>query len=176
MTHCREPSGDLPDYCSRVYIVYTLLIPKYTVYTFAWLLLFVNTTLCWVIITTKGPFLQCTGSYFYIALDLFFTVHLILFALHWLFFYSACIFFTVSTESVFTMYCMDLFPANIFIYIYIYSIYSTPKYWGGGPVDSGSLGSFLKKIENKLFLLQKLPKICENFNVYFRQSLVLDAT
>ena len=36
---------DPPDYCSCVYIVYTLLIPKYTVYTFAWLLLFVNTTI-----------------------------------------------------------------------------------------------------------------------------------
>ena len=35
LTHCREPSGDLPDYCSCVYIVYTLPIPKYTVYTFA---------------------------------------------------------------------------------------------------------------------------------------------
>ena len=46
MTHCREPSGDLPDYGSCVYIVYTLPIPKYTVYTFALLLLFVNTTIC----------------------------------------------------------------------------------------------------------------------------------
>ena len=35
LTHCCESTRDLLDYCRRVYIVYTLLIPKYTIYTLA---------------------------------------------------------------------------------------------------------------------------------------------